>query len=249
MKRLRKFLTPRVTVVLFVVAALLLGTSSVTGTQAALTYFSQTYQAQVSMQDIGVSLLENDKTVAWRNYVPNSDNEWRQVTTLGPNVGELLSWAKDIQFEIGKPYEEMLAVQNSGIINEYVRVTVYKYWVKEDGKKNTELDPSLIQLEWNKDAWKVIEDTEERTVLYYSGMLSGDPSGSGNGDVSAPFATKLTISPEILKKVSSSEIKVGNTIQTVYDYDDLRFEIKAVVDAVQDHNYTDAMHSSWGVTG
>ena len=63
---------------------------------------------------------------------------------------------------------EELAVINNDAINEYVRVTVYKYWEK-DGEKAVDLDPSLINLHFVTGAWVIDEEASpsERPVLYY----------------------------------------------------------------------------------
>ena len=63
-----------ITVGTFAAAGVLIATSAIGGSRAALTYFSQDYGAQVQMFDIGVSLWEqSDKDtaaheVAHRNY-------------------------------------------------------------------------------------------------------------------------------------------------------------------------------------
>ena len=44
---------------LLAVAGILLGVSTVGSTQAALTYYSENYMAEVTVSNIGVSLLEN----------------------------------------------------------------------------------------------------------------------------------------------------------------------------------------------
>ena len=46
----------------------------------------------------------------------------------------------------GKAYPEALSVKNSGTIDQYVRVMVYRYWVDKEGNKTTELSPELIDL-------------------------------------------------------------------------------------------------------
>ena len=68
MAKLKKLLTPRVTMGLFLLALLLLLLSSVSGTRAALTYFSDDYTAEVDMlmrgasyQDVIAYMEEHDK--------------------------------------------------------------------------------------------------------------------------------------------------------------------------------------------
>ena len=59
MKRLKRFLkSPKATVITFALAVVLLLLSSIGGTRAALTYFSETYASRVQMSNIGVTLME-----------------------------------------------------------------------------------------------------------------------------------------------------------------------------------------------
>ena len=255
MKKLKKFLTPGVTAVLFVLAVLLLGTSAVNGTRAALTYRSETYTAQIEMFDIGVTLQESNGEewydVSWRNYVANSNDDWDEDE--GVLLGERWQQANDISEEapikLGMTYPEGLRVRNSGTIDQYVRVSVYKYWYDaETGKKLPALDPKLIDLHFvTGNGWSIDESssTDERTVLYYSPKL---PANAGGASISEPFTDTLTVSPDVQLGIKSHEEVQGNVIKTVYEYNGIRFEIKAVVDAVQDHNAPDAKLSSWGVS-
>ena len=153
MKRAKKILTsPIVTLLTFVCAVGLLLFSSIGGARAALTYYSETYSSHVELSEIGVRLVENGAETA----------------------GELLLPDVEADVKLGKTYREVLAVQNSGEINQYVRVTVYRYWlIPGDGSegwvKSQELGPELINLHLTEGSgW--MEDkaasTPERTVLY-----------------------------------------------------------------------------------
>lgn len=77
MKKKKKSFPKKPALVLTAAALLLVG-STVGSTRAALTYYSENYSAQMNMQSIGVSLLENDKVVSSRDYVSN--NEWKGPT-------------------------------------------------------------------------------------------------------------------------------------------------------------------------
>lgn len=246
------------TIALFAVAATLLVFSVVGSSQAALTYFSKTYGAQVEMHDIGVTLVENDldenQDVSWRNYneESNSENEldnWDKNT--GKLVQEILKQPEggEDQLRLGHKYKEELSVRNTGNIDQYVRVTIYRYWEK-DGVKQPEMDSDLIDLHlvnvggaWTED---VASRTEERTVLYYNSIL-------GVGEASAPFSDTLEIQDEGIEAEVSRETSTdenGNTvITTKYDYDGLEFVLRVDVDAVQTHNSEDAMMSAWGTIG
>ena len=79
MKKKKKSFPKKPALVLTAAALLLVG-STVGSTRAALTYYSENYSAQMNMQSIGVSLLENDKVVSSRDYVSN--NEWKGTSEV-----------------------------------------------------------------------------------------------------------------------------------------------------------------------
>ena len=250
MTKLKKKLTsPIATVVLFAIASVLLLGSTIGGTRAALTYYSDNYTASVEMYNIGVTLLENGKQVSWRNYGDESDGRWTEK-----HNAELLSDLKALSgkdaFKVGRVYPEELAVYNSGTIDQYVRVTLYKYWLDENGEKMQELSPDLIELELNLEAggngsrWMVDGEasTDERTVLYYSNILQA-------GGTSIPLSTTLKVDDWVASRVTRTETTDGNgrtTITTSYDYDGVSFQLEARVDAVQTHSAADAIWSAWG---
>lgn len=232
--------SPRVNIVLFVAAAILLLISVVGGTQAALSYYSDTYLARLSASSIGVTLLENGEEVAWRNY--DGDDQWAEAH--GALLGNMLGEGQTVH--VDQVYPEELAVENSGAIAQYVRVTLLKYWEDADGNKVTTVSPDLIDIDLAEDqGWIVDEEasTLERTVLYYDSVLQP-------GDVSNPLTKAVSLDPAVASKVTqTTEEKDGyTTIITKFDYDGLHFCIEAVVDAVQEHNAADAILSAWGKT-
>lgn len=225
MERLKDFLAKqKVTLALFVVAAALLLFAGVGSARAALTYFSEDYLTHVEMKNIGVSLLENDATVAWRDYL--SENNWDETDTPLPDevpfaparagadyvyrgaegmlLGGMLPAGE--QVKLGVPYAEELSVRNTGSIDEYVRVTLTKSWVDEGGAKRTDVSPSLIDLNLVNigDAWIVDEaaSTAERTVLYYSRLLPV-------GQTTPLLADSLTIDGKAALKVTQTEEATG----------------------------------------
>ena len=236
----KKAWSPMVTVLLFAFAALLLLGSSIGGARAALTYYSENYVSRVQMHNIGVSLVENGEKIAWRDYKSSGDGRWDVGGDL--LLGNML--AEGEAFLPGKAYEEVLAVDNSGTIDQYVRVSIYKYWLDQDGNKLRELSPELIRLNLiNQDSWILDPEasTPERTVLYYRNILA-------SGTTSLPFCDTLTVDSSIADKVTkTTETENGSTvITTTYDYNGVQFRVKAKVDAVQDHNGEDAIWSAWG---
>ncbi len=245
MKQWKQILThPITSVVAFALAAVLLLFSGIGGARAALTYYSETYTSRYGMYDIGVSLIENGSRVAWRDYT--GEDTWDETDT-DDHVGVLLSSMipEGESLKLGANYTEELCVTNSGTINQYVRVSIYKYWLDADGNKLTNLSPSLIDLNLiNLDsAWLLDESasTTERTVLYYNKLLNA-------GETTPLFSDTLTISGMVATKVTqTSETTDGKTvITTTYDYNGVRFLLEAKVDAVQEHNAQDAAWSAWG---
>ena len=235
MKKKKKSFPKKPALVLTAAALLLVG-STVGSTRAALTYYSENYSAQMNMQSIGVSLLENDKVVSSRDYVSN--NEWK-----GTSEGTLLTnlLGKDETFTPGKKYNEAISVKNSGTIDTFVRVIITKSWQDEEGNKNTTLSPDLIELNFLTDnGWQIAKDqsTTERTVLYYTKAVAA-------GDSTPALSDTIRIKPSIAKDVTKHVD--GNTITYTYKYNGYTFHLDAEVDAVQTHNAKDAIKSAWGV--
>lgn len=239
MKKKKKSFPKKPALVLTATALLLVG-STVGSTRAALTYYSENYSAQMNMQSIGVSLLENDKVVSSRDYVSN--NEWK-----GTSEGELLTdlLGKDDTFTPGKKYNEAISVKNSGTIDTFVRVIITKSWQDKEGKKNTTLSPDLIELNFLTDnGWQIAnaQSTKERTVLYYTKAVAA-------GDTTPALSDTLRINPSIASDVTKhvTESEKGKSITYTYKYNGYTFHIDAEVDAVQTHNAKDAIKSAWGV--
>lgn len=252
MTKIKEFLkSPKATLFLALVAVALLLTGTIGGSRAALTYFSENYTSRVEMFDIGVSLLENGKKVSWRDYIPQSDGKWNE------NIGVLLEDMIDEgeYYQAGQPYREEIAVENSGTIDEYVRVILYKYWVNEEGEKLRNMDPSLITLNLvnltsEGGPWVLDEKstTDERTVLYYNTVLP-------TGEQTVSLSDSLTISPDVVanaepvvsEKVETRDGRQCKVITTTYSINGMKFQLEAEVDAVQTHNAAPAIRSAWGI--
>ncbi|MBR1862154.1 MAG: hypothetical protein IJ796_09930 [Lachnospiraceae bacterium] len=238
------------TIVSFALAAGLLIFSSVGGTQAALTYYSENYTSRVQMYDIGVSINENGNPVSYRDYVPNSNYVWDQHR--GALLTHMLGENEELKLDVA--YPEVITITNSGkadgeSVDTYSRVILYKYWVDENGVKVTNLDPALIDLHLINIGTDWILDTEastdERTVLYYSRLLK-------NGETTPALSDTLTINGILASKVTQTKGervengKTYKTLTTTYDYDGTSFVIEAVVNSIQNHNAEAAAKSVWG---
>ena len=232
-------------VILLVAAAVLLLASTVRSTHAALTYYSENYMAEVTVSNIGVKLLENEKEVSRRNYLEN--DRWDEVT--GTLMKEMLD--EDESLVLGKTYEEVLVVENSGEIDTYVRVILTKSWQDANDVKNPDLSPDLIGLNilTGENGWFVDEDasTAERTVLYYKNVLPVDgktPAFTDSVRIDPAIGTKVIKNEEVTTGTAGEPLK---TVTYVHEYDGYTFCIEAEVDAVQTHNAADAIKSAWGV--
>lgn len=226
------------TAVLLSASAVLLIGSTVGSTRAALTYYSENYGAEVTVSNIGVSLLENGETVSRRDY--DSNGEWNETS------GTLLADLQEETIVPGKEYDEALAVSNSGSIDSYVRVILNKSWTDSEGNTDPNLSPELIDLSLlTENGWIIDEDasTAERTILYYTNILPA-------GDTTPALSDTVRIDPAVADKVTEEVTTDENGYKTItftYAYDGYTFELEAEVNAVQTHNAQDAIKSAWGV--
>ena len=230
MKKIHEFLSrPVVTVLLFALAIGLLAGSGVGGARAALNIQSEIYESTVVLPTIGVQLLE------------------KKGDKFTPVEGDLLEalLGEDKVLKPGKIYKEGLAVRNTGTIDEFVRVTVQKYWLDAKGNKTPAMDSDWIQLGFVTGGGWVIDDaatTEERTVLYYTSALPV-------GEDSTPLMESITLDGKVAKMVTQTRDPAEGypaTITTTFNYDGYKLCLEATVDSVQTHNGQAAVKSAWG---
>ena len=232
MNKIRDFLSrPVVTVALFALALVLLGESALGGARASLTIESQDYNSQIRTSNISVALVENGNMV-------EEDGTLLEDLLVRNKKDDL-----DVALKTGKHYTETLQVENTGAIEAYVRVTVYKYWIEmKDNKpvKVPDMDSKWIKLGFDESkGWKVDPKahTEERDVLYYSPILA-------SGERSDPFLTYVYIDNEAGKQVSQT--LENGVIRTTYLFNDKYFCLEVHVDGVQTHSADMAKLSAWG---
>ena len=221
-KVLRSSIAP---VLLFALAAGLIGYGGINAVQAAPQIQSEVWGAQVQLSSIATALVENEVVVEGDDTLLLAT--FREANGLDEGY---------TNFKVGQKYAEVLKAQNTGVIDEYVRVTVYKYWADADGVelKDTKLNPGLIKVNFvTGNGWTIDEaaSTEERTVLYYATPIVPEQR-------TTEFVDSITIDPAARKIIE------GET----YKYDGTSFHIKATVDAVQTHNGQEAMTGAWGRT-
>ncbi len=221
------------TIVLFVLTVLVATLCFTCTAQAALSYFSDTCRASFETTELEVSLTENGTIVE------------------GDNA--LLTWMQDENVIPGKKYDERLAAKNTGEYDQYVRVIIKKYWTQDadgDGvfKKDTKLNPALIQLTQTGD-WIVDEknSTNEQVILYSTTML---PVGESRDFISAlridPAVVLDDEAREIIKQETTQEGTTTKSMVVSYLLDGYKFNIEAEVNAVQTHNAPEAIKGVWG---
>ena len=265
-------------------AAMLIALSGgLIGTQAKLSIFSDFYIADFELDHLQVHLIENGKDVCHGENTMTSvhrydSGEARDQKYHG-NLVEYLGYTNDTHYgetpayklgtpgsiEPGRTYKEEISAKNGQNIDQYVRLTVKKYWVETDPetgetKKATYLDPALIKLTYNgkaynSGAWQrnKKEHSEESDTYYLSSMLKKKKA-------SALLFNELTIDKKIVDQITPSEPSSTSEETTVtddgetvtvytysYDYDNYTFYIEASVQAIQTHNVNDAIDSLWGV--
>ena len=262
---------------LLVAAALFLSAGTFAAAKTVLDIQSEYYRAQFYLNHLQVHLIENDKDVCERAGHKNDLDSGSKVTgELATSLGYDHKDGKAEKLgsiEPGKLYQEEIAAQNGSDIDEFVRLTVRKYWMepKKDanGKvitddsgnpvlvKSSKLKPSRIHLYYNgkegynSGAWalnKKEQNTESNTYYYKKDL---DP-----GAVSSLLFDKVSIDKEIIDLGEVNETTEtyadGNKTKKVYkyeyQYDDCVFFIEADVQAIQTHNVNDAIKSQWGVS-
>ena len=279
------------TLTLLAATVLLFGGGSFTGTKAALTYFSNDYTAQFSLDHLQVHLIENGVDVChgandiYTVHRGDSNDgsmaeDAKKNQKYKGNLVEYLDYKNDThtgetpayklgtpgKVEPGRTYKEEISARNGSNIDQYVRLTLRKYWVK-DGKKVTTLSPDLIKLSYkedkdspskayNEDAWVLNEkenaDSKETQTYYLKSVLPGTDEKRN----SPLLFNELTIDGKVADLKCTETTKRESTpggdnvtvITYTYDYDDYTFFIEADVQAIQTHNVNDAIGALWGVS-
>lgn len=212
----------RIILVLLILGIMILSVISTTHIIKNSAY-SKNYNA-IETQTINVSLMENEE-------IKN---------------GESLLNLEDRNLIPGKTYPEEIAVYNSGAIDEYVRVVIYKYFEDSNGNKVQYVSPELINLNYCKDSRWIVDErasTAERTVLYYIKQL---PSGGKTPNLMDSFKIESSVLDAV--NFTSQTTSDGKTIITSSkEYEGLEVCINIEVDATQTHNANDAILSAWGV--
>lgn len=264
MKRLKKFLSAsKVNVVVFTLVVSMALLASLGAAQAAMVHLSYEYSPMAQMNEIGITLIENGADISFRDYASGSRDDDPWIVGTGKLMTNMIGEGETLA--LGKTYPLAYSARNSGVINEYVRANVYRYWIDPntldkngDPVKLQNLSPNLIDLHFLCDqtgyqnGWvmdTMASSSAERTVLYYQRLLHSVDDGGGE-TITPPFTDTLTISADIAAKVTTkTEVDENGytTVTTVYDYDGMQFYIRVEVEGVQEHNARDAIRSAWGI--
>ena len=225
------------TVALLAAALVLLGSGGVMGTKAAPNIVANNpYDATLQLNSIAVDITEK---VAGGKEKTVSDGA--------------LTLTNDKKFAIGKKYDDVIGVKNSGAADEYVRVVVRRYWTDADGKR-LDLAPDYIEL--TKEAgWKKVAGINDEYSVYY--LTSPLAAGSSKAlfkefRINEAVKTKgkkiMIGSKEYSSDAAAAKAAVdGDVITYTYTYDGCKFNVEAEAQAVQPHNSAEAIKSIWGV--
>lgn len=195
----------------------------------------------VEMSHMGIAVYENGVKVSEKKYSNSEDGEIN--STDGVLFTQMLSPNEELQFDY--PYIEELNIKNVGEMDAYCRVIINKYWIDEQERKFLNDNSSftnLIELELNVgNDWKIDDDatTEERTVLYYQGIVNV-------GSITSNFLNSVSISSDIYNYYE--ETNQNGIITRTYLADGKKLVVEYSAEFVQTHNAREAIYSAWGVS-
>jgi hypothetical protein len=224
--------------IILAAGVLILAGSSVGATRAAMTYSEAAERVEFETDALYVDIQEEQGSAGY-------------VSVGGPKhtVGVLSLTSVKNQItdknplQVGSVYDENVKIQNTstGDYDEYVRVLVRKSWVKNNGEKDTRLDPSLIELQVTSDWFEDSAKTTTEGTIYY--CKKPVPAGTG-----IQFIDGISFGDGILEGVTTKDVtEDGTIVKNVYAYDGKTFQIEIRVDAVQTHHAEEAILGAWGV--
>ena len=196
---------------------------------------SDKYETQIATKNIDLAINENGDPVG--------------------EDGALLTGMlkEDETLKIGQMYPESLSVTNTGDIDQYVRVTVYKYWTDADGKR-LDLSPEYIDLKETTGWTKAKGSNEEYSIYYLTNPLkTGETKALFKGfrinEAVKTEGKKIMIGSKEYDsdKAAAAAAGDGDVITYTYTYDGCKFNVEAEAQSVQTHNSAEAIKSLWGV--
>ena len=225
------------TTALLAAALVLLGSGGVMGAKAAPNITADSpYDATLQLNSLAVDITEQ---VAGGREVTVSDGAF----TL----------TNDKTLSIGKRYDDVISVKNSGAADEYVRVIVRRYWTDADGKR-LDLSPEYIDLKETTGWTKAKGSNEEYSIYYLTNPLkTGETKALFKGfrinEAVKTEGKKIMIGSKEYDsdEAAAAAAKEGDVITYTYTYDGCKFNVEAEAQSVQTHNSADAIKSLWGV--
>ena len=196
------------TIVLLVAAAVLLLSSAVGSTRAALTYYSENYSAEVTVANIGVTLLENGEAVSYKNYL--NDGKWDVKDS------DLFADLLDKDFTVGKSYDEVLEVKELDIKNV---IKTNKSFSKKSNKLIT------------SDEYKKMKfGTEIHECLEFLDLKNPDYSLISNKEYF--YIIKKLLDNELLKNIDKA--KIYQEYEFIYEEDNIKYH--GVIDLMLEYD-------------
>ena len=194
---------PKKTALLLGAAALLLLGSTVGSTRAALTYYSENYVAGVEMSSIGITLLENDKTVGARNYDKNG--EWmveKEERELEPRFIEALTGIYEHIFKVDlSDYHELVTTLLCNTMQKIEGCRNLLIHVSGNDYENVKENKERLQKEAGGSTVSV-EIAEDKTLSAGQAMIETE-----NGVYDCSLDTELSELTRKLKLLSYEALK------------------------------------------
>lgn len=172
------------------------------------------YEAQKTEGDratgydnIGVTLLENEREIAWSIYIMDLDGWGGHFDNhKGILFSQLLN-ETDGKLKFGYPYEEKISILNSGDtrIRTYDSVVIYTSFFDENDVP-LPCDSSLVKLNFvNPDKWVKNEEKSngERNVFNYDQVLEV-------GQTTPALMNSITLDPKLKNLATETEISNEN---------------------------------------
>ncbi len=231
---------PYLFTVAIILAISLLTLTTVAGASAVPNQQSGEYQTDMQMLNIAVSIEES-----------TDGTTWSTVASEAGKTGTAFSSLSGKQFDVGETYKDQFRISNSGKIDEYVRVVIYKYWVDAKGEKDFTGNADMIELVVPANSGWILDkknSTSEKKIYFYTKPLTTE----GEGKLSKSFLEGLRLNGAIKSEytVSESEVTIDGVIYKTkvynYKYNDRSFKVEIEADAVQTHHAVDAIKSAWG---
>ncbi len=244
MEKSKRAVSARTLILLFTAVVLCaLGLAgAVNVTQAQLTAYSEEHRADIEQTHLGVALIENTGSKGWDQInIGEAAGTPVKNAALLSDTDALLD--DDPQMIPGKMYDEQISVRNASNMDEYVRVTIYKYWTDkpktDESAKKVDLDPTLIELAINDAEWvkSEAESTDERLVYYLPRVLVARADDPVDGPV---LVKQVGLSSDVAKDAFKAEVKA-------LGLEKVHMNLEARVDSVQTHSVAKAAKSAWGV--